>query len=427
LESNQKKDGNNPQEQNTNRGNFSRKQEPTQTNKSEGTQQNRNEGIATSKPENPSQNKPEGNQQNKSEGNPQNKTAGAQKSENKNVAPKPPRKPYFYGRNRRPYFNKEKSLQQEAVKKSSFKSLSIVIPLYNEEESLSLLASEIKKYVKPLGMSFEIIFVDDGSTDNSLKIIKELARTDTRIKYLSFNNNYGKSAALQLGFKQATGDVVITMDADLQDDPSEIPNLINKLDEGYDLISGWKKQRHDPFIKKHSSKFFNYTTKVMSGIKIHDFNCGLKAYRNSVVKNINIYGELHRYVPVLAGWQGYRITEIPVKHNPRKFGKTKFGISRFFKGFIDLLTVMFTTRYIKRPMHLFGFLGALAFLIGFIVNGYLTYEWLIGKTFIGNRPLLFLGILLIIVGVQFFSVGLLGELIVHNTQSDKEYIVKDKN
>ena len=338
-----------------------------------------------------------------------------------------PKKPYYNNRYRRHPYNKPERKPGEFIqKKIAFKKVSIIIPLLNEEDSIRPLASEIKKVMRSIVADYEVIFVDDGSTDNSLKVIKEFAKSDPKFKYISFRKNYGKSAALQIGFKNATGDVIITMDADLQDDPNEIPNLIQKLSEGYDLVSGWKKERKDPFIKRHSSRFFNFVTGLMSGIKIHDFNCGLKAYRANVLKNINVYGELHRYVPVLADWQGYKISEVTVKHHPRRFGKTKFGISRFFKGFIDLLTVMFTTRYIKKPMHLFGFLGALAFLVGFIVNGYLTYEWLIGKTYIGNRPLLFLGILLIIVGVQFFSVGLLGELIVHNSQDDKEYSIKDK-
>ncbi len=310
-------------------------------------------------------------------------------------------------------------------KPSSFKKLSIVIPLFNEEESLNPLANEIRKALKPLNIAFEVIFVDDGSKDKSLKIIKDLCRQDKRFHYISFRKNYGKSAALQVGFSQVTGDAVITMDADLQDDPNEIPNLIKKLDEGFDLVSGWKKQRHDPFIKKQSSKFFNFVTRVMSGIKIHDFNCGLKAYRREVVENIKVYGELHRYMPVLAAWQGFTISEMPVKHHPRRYGVTKFGISRFFKGFIDLITVFFSTRYIKRPMHFFGFLGAFSFMVGLVVNGYLTYEWISGHP-LSNRPMLFLGMLLIIVGVQFFSVGLLGEMLVKNFDDQKEYVVKDK-
>lgn len=329
---------------------------------------------------------------------------------------------YYRGRRRR--YNKY-SQQKEESKKSEFKKLSVLIPLYNEEESLNPLTNEIRKALKPVNISYEVIFIDDGSDDNSLKNIKEICRTDKRFKFISFRKNYGKSAALQMGFRSVTGDVVVTMDADLQDDPNEIYNLLKKLEEGNDLVSGWKKVRHDPFVKKTSSRFFNFVTRIISGIKIHDFNCGLKAYRKEVTDNIKVYGELHRYMPVLAKWQGFRISEIPVKHHPRRYGKTKFGISRFFKGFIDLITVIFATRYIKRPMHLFGFLGALSFLVGLIVNGYLSVLWIIGEP-LSNRPMLFLGMLLIIVGVQFFSVGLLGEMLVNNFVDEKEYQVKDR-
>ncbi|HEX2867265.1 MAG TPA: glycosyltransferase [Ignavibacteriales bacterium] len=354
-----------------------------------------------------------------------------QSQQGKIVPPKSPKKPHYSryrGKNYSSSYNRPSAAPaaEASPKKTSFKKISIVVPLYNEEESLRPLANEIKKAMRLISAEYEVIFVDDGSTDKSLAVLKEISRIDPKYKYISFRKNYGKSAALQMGFKQVTGDVVITMDADLQDDPNEIPNLVGKLEEGYDLVSGWKKQRFDPFIKRHSSKFFNYVTGLMSGIKIHDFNCGLKAYRRDVVKNLNVYGELHRYMPVLSAWQGFTVAEIPVKHHPRRYGKTKFGISRFFKGFIDLLTVMFTTRYIKRPMHLFGFLGAIAFLIGFVVNGYLSVEWMLGHS-LSNRPLLFFGMLLIIVGVQFFSVGLLGEMIVHSMMNDREYSIKDKS
>lgn len=313
------------------------------------------------------------------------------------------------------------------AKKARFKKASVVVPLYNEEESLRPLFNEIKKGFAALNynIDYEVIFVDDGSTDKSLEIIKELARQDAKVKFISFRKNYGKSAALQTGFKEVTGDVVITMDADLQDDPMEIGNLLSKLEDGLDLVSGWKKKRHDPFIKKHTSKIFNFITRKMSGLKIHDLNCGLKAYKREVIQNIRIYGELHRYIPVLADWQGFKVGEIVVKHHPRRYGKTKFGISRFFKGFVDLLTVMFITRYIKRPMHLFGFLGAVTFLAGFLVSLYLSIAWINGMS-LSNRPMLFLGMLLMIVGAQFFAVGLLGEIMVHNFQDDSEYTVKDK-
>jgi len=349
-------------------------------------------------------------------------------SENQKSEQEENNKPYrgnqrrrFYNRNRR-YSSQQPQWKRENLK---FSKVSIVVPLINEEESLNPLTNEIRKILKPYNIGYEVIFVDDGSTDSSLKVIKEICRTDKRFKYLSFRKNYGKSAALQVGFKHVTGDVIVTMDADLQDDPSEIPNLIKKLNEGFDLVSGWKKIRQDPFIKKYSSRFFNFVTRLITKINIHDFNCGLKAYRKEVIDNVYVYGELHRYIPVLAHWQGYKISEIVVKHHPRRYGRTKFGVSRFFKGFIDLITVIFTTRYVKRPMHLFGFLGALAFLAGIVVNGYLTYLWVTGG-FLSNRPMLFLGILLIIVGVQFFSVGLLGEMFVHNARSEKEYIIKEK-
>lgn len=323
------------------------------------------------------------------------------------------------------YYKPRNNDGQVQSNKVSFQKISLVIPLLNEEESVFPLTNEIRKALKSLNKPYEVVFVDDGSTDSSLKNIKDAGKTDNRIKFISFRKNYGKSAALQVGFKAATGDAIITMDADLQDDPHEIPNLLKKLDEGFDLCSGWKKQRFDPFIKKSSSRFFNFVTRVISGIKIHDFNCGLKAYRRDVVQNLNVYGELHRYVPVLAKWQGFTVTEIPVKHHPRRYGKTKFGVSRFFKGFIDLITVTFVGRYVKRPMHFFGFLGAMSFLVGLVVNGYLTVEWISGKP-LSNRPMLFLGMLLIIVGVQFFSVGLLGEMLVHQTKDEREYVIKDR-
>ncbi|NUN10867.1 MAG: glycosyltransferase [Ignavibacteriaceae bacterium] len=330
-------------------------------------------------------------------------------------------KKHFFRRRR---YHKQDERPQVSTTRSNFRKVSVVVPLFNEEESLPHLASELKKAFTQLNIAYEVFFIDDGSTDQSLSRIKEICRQDRRFKFVSFQKNYGKSAALQVGFEQVTGDVVVTMDADLQDDPAEIQNLIKKLEEGFDLVSGWKKKRHDPFIKRHSSKFFNFVTGLMSGIKIHDFNCGLKAYRRVVTDNIRVYGELHRYMPVLAHWLGFTVSEIAVQHHPRRFGKTKFGVSRFFKGFVDLVTVTFITRYVQRPMHLFGFLGAIAFIMGIIVNGFLTVEWFQGKP-LSNRPMLFFGILLIIVGVQFFSTGLLGELMVHNFQDRKSYAIKD--
>jgi len=338
------------------------------------------------------------------------------------------KKPYrrYYGNRKKFRPQGEQGQSSSSIQKVSFKKISIVVPLFNEDESLRSLYNEIKKVVRGISADYEILFIDDGSTDKSLSVIKELARTDVKIRYFSFRKNYGKSAALQIAFKNVTGDAVITMDADLQDDPNEIPNLLKKLDEGYDMVSGWKKKRHDPIIKKFSSKFFNFITRYFTHVKIHDFNCGLKAYRKEVVQSINVYGELHRYIPVLADWNGYSVSEIIVKHHPRRYGKTKFGISRFFKGFIDLITVIFTTRYIKRPMHAFGFLGLLTAAAGLIISAFLTYEKIFYHIGIGNRPLLFLGILLIIVGVQFFAIGLLGEILVHNSHDENEYVIKEK-
>ncbi len=296
--------------------------------------------------------------------------------------------------------------------------LSIVIPLLNEEESVNELYEKIRLVIGKLNLSFEVCFIDDGSTDGSLDRLKELKQKNPQIKIISFRKNYGKSAALSEGFKLASGNIIITMDADLQDDPEEIPNLIHKIEDGYDMVSGWKKKRNDPLSKTIPSKFFNRITSILTGIKIHDFNCGLKAYRQDVVKEIPVYGELHRYLPVLAHWLGYRVGEIVVRHHARKYGKTKYGIRRFFDGFFDLLTVLFLTRYRQKPMHLFGLLGLITFFLGSSILSYLTILWFMGPG-IGNRPLLFLGILLVIVGMQSFSIGLIGEMI---TSSRNEYV-----
>ncbi|HNE84677.1 MAG TPA: glycosyltransferase family 2 protein, partial [bacterium] len=258
-------------------------------------------------------------------------------------------------------------------------SISVVIPLFNEEESLPELTEKIHTVASRMGVVYEIIFVDDGSTDNSYTVIQKLKQQYAAVKALRFRKNFGKSTALSEGFKMATGTYVITMDADLQDDPEEIPHLVNKLQEGNDLVSGWKKVRHDPISKTIPSRFFNYVTRVMSGIRLHDFNCGLKAYRREVVKDVNLYGELHRYIPVLTKWEGYRrITEIVVHHHPRKYGQSKFGLSRFLKGFLDLITVVFLTRYVKRPLHFFGFFGSLSLLAGLGICGYLSFDWFLG-------------------------------------------------
>jgi len=303
--------------------------------------------------------------------------------------------------------------------------VSVVIPLYNEEQSLKELSEQLKNTLVRIGGRYELIFVDDGSTDNSFRILRDLHFRNNRIKVIRFRRNYGKSAALMVGFQRAQGEFVVTMDADLQDDPAEIPNLLRQVRAGYDVVSGWKKKRHDPITKTIPSRFFNFVTSFMTGIKIHDFNCGLKAYRREVVKNVNVYGELHRYIPALAHWQGYRIGETVVQHRARKYGKTKFGIGRFFKGFLDLLTVLFTTRYITRPLHLFGGWGIASTFIGLCIDGYLVEEWITGRTALSNRPLFLVGLILIIVGIQFVSIGLLGEMITKGQHSEKEYAIRE--
>lgn len=295
------------------------------------------------------------------------------------------------------------------LKSSNSIEVSVVIPLYNEEQSLGELAEKISETLKD--RSFEIIFVDDGSTDSSWEIISSLNQKSPDIKGIRFRRNYGKSDALQAGFEEAAGRYIITMDADLQDDPNEIPELLEMLEGEYDLVSGWKKKRHDPITKTIPSRFFNAVTRLTTGIKLHDFNCGLKAYRREVIENIYLYGEMHRYVPLLAKWKGFdKIGEKVVKHHPRKYGKTKFGISRFLHGFLDLLTLLFVNRYMRQPMHFFGSMGVLFLIVGVAISGWLAYLKLVFNEPLSNRPLLFLGILLILLGVQFFSIGFLGEI-----------------
>lgn len=303
--------------------------------------------------------------------------------------------------------------------------LSIVIPLYNEAESLPELHSAITLVMNELKKPYEIIFVDDGSTDDSFSVIKELNKKDKRVRAIQFRRNFGKSEALSAGFKEATGKFIVTMDADLQDDPAEIPGLLHPLEKNYDLVSGWKKKRRDPISKTLPSRFFNFVTAKMTGIPIHDFNCGLKAYRREVVKEVQVYGELHRYIPALAHWAGFRVGEKVVQHHPRKYGHTKFGLSRFFKGFLDLLTVLFTTRYIRRPLHLFGVWGIVSFALGVFISAYLSFEWLVGRTALSNRPLFLAGILLIIVGIQFISIGLLGEMITRQGNTRQTHFIRD--
>lgn len=305
--------------------------------------------------------------------------------------------------------------------------VSFVIPLKNESESLELLYRGIVENTSPLGLSFEIIFIDDGSTDGSFDIIKRLSENDIRVKGVRFRRNFGKSSALSAGFKLAKGDIVITMDADLQDDPIEIPRFIEMINKGYDVVSGWKKIRYDPLSKTLPSKLFNKLTSLLTGVKIHDFNCGFKAYRNEVVKSLDIYGELHRYIPALAYSKGFSVGEIVVTHHPRRYGRSKYGWERLFKGFLDLFTVVFLTRFIKRPMHFFGMTGILLFIVGFIIDLYLVVHKILTGALIGNRPLLTLGILCMILGFQSLSIGLLGEMINNFSHGKKEdyYIIEE--
>jgi glycosyltransferase involved in cell wall biosynthesis len=303
--------------------------------------------------------------------------------------------------------------------------ISVVIPLYNEEGSLKELHQQLRSTLGRINVRYELLFVDDGSTDRSFSVLRDLKRTDRHIKIIRFRRNYGKSAALSVGFDKALGDIVITMDADLQDDPGEIPALKRRIEEGFDLVSGWKKVRRDPITKTIPSRFFNMVTRLMTGIPIHDFNCGLKAYRRDVVKAVRIYGELHRYIPVLAHWEGFKIGELVVQHRPRRYGKTKFGIGRFWKGLLDLMTALFTTRYLRRPLHLFGFWGMLSAVAGAAIVLSLVVEKLLGETILSNRPLFLVGILLVIVGIQFISIGLLGEMISRTSTSEPEYSIRD--
>lgn len=307
--------------------------------------------------------------------------------------------------------------------------ISVVIPLLNEEESLPELESWIRRVMNENNFTYEIIFVDDGSTDSSWKIIKQLSAENHNVKAIKFRRNYGKSPALNEGFKMAEGDVVITMDADLQDSPDEIPELFKMVtEEGYDIVSGWKKKRYDSkFAKNIPSKFFNFTTRLMTGIKLHDFNCGLKAYRNDVVKNIEVYGEMHRYIPVIAKASGFKnIGEKVVHHQKRKYGTTKFGMNRFVRGYLDLITISFISKFGKRPMHFFGGLGTLIFLAGFVMGVYLVFQKLFNSVYgMTERPLFYLSLICMIIGTQLFLTGFLAELIQTNSANKKQYGISE--
>ncbi len=307
--------------------------------------------------------------------------------------------------------------------------LSIVIPLFNEDESLGELHQWIVATVSKAGINTEIIFVDDGSKDRSWAVIEELCRENPHVKGIRFRRNYGKSAALNSGFRAAEGKVVITMDADLQDSPEEIPGLYQMItEEGYDLVSGWKKRRHDPVSKTLPSKFFNWVTRRTSGIKLHDFNCGLKAYRSDVVKSIEVYGEMHRYIPVIANYAGFtRIGEKVVAHQSRKYGVTKFGLDRFFKGYLDLLSITFVSRFGRRPMHLFGMIGTLMFFLGFLAAAWIGAQKLyylhhgIKAILVTDSPYFYLSLTLMIIGSQLFLAGFLAELVSRMSSERNRY------
>jgi glycosyltransferase involved in cell wall biosynthesis len=305
--------------------------------------------------------------------------------------------------------------------------LSIVIPFLNEAESLTELYEWIDRTMRANKTEYEVIFIDDGSTDESWKVVESMHRENTHVKAIKFRRNYGKSAALNVGFEKCIGEVVITMDADLQDSPEEIPELYRMItEEGYDIVSGWKKKRYDPLSKTIPTKLYNKVTGWMSGVKLHDMNCGLKAYRREVVKNIEVYGEMHRYIPVIAKWAGFNhIGEKEVQHQARKYGSTKFGISRFIYGPLDLASIMFVGKFGKRPMHFFGVIGSFFTFAGLVILFYLSVSKLfLFTTGIANRPAFFLGILLVIVGVQLFIAGFLGELISRNASERNKYQIE---
>ena len=304
--------------------------------------------------------------------------------------------------------------------------VSVIIPVFNEVESIKELYDQLKKGLEQY-TPYEIIFVDDGSSDGSVETIKKLSELDNSIIFIQFHRNYGKSAALSEGFKYANGNYVVTMDADLQDDPSEIKNLINKLEEGYDLVSGWKKDRKDPLSKRLPSKLFNFVTRIVTGVRIHDFNCGLKIYKKAVVKTLELYGGRHRYIPAMAGQKRFKVTEIIVNHRPRIYGETKYGGSRLFHGLFDLISILFLSKYTQSPMYFFGKIGLFTFLTGLGIEMYVLYlKYSLGDPFAKHMALLMLGILIIVIGIQFVSIGLVGEMIANSNQ-DKESRVKDSH
>lgn len=295
--------------------------------------------------------------------------------------------------------------------------ISFIIPAKNEEKSIAPLFNEISSEMKKLGNHYEVIFIDDGSTDNTYGEFKKLHEKDNHVKVVKHRGNWGKSVAIKSGFSQSAGNLIITMDADLQDNPTQISKFLNKLSQGYDMVSGWKKTRHDPLTKVLPSKVFNFLVRVLTGVNIHDINCGFKIYKREVFEGLNIYAGLYRFIPVFAAKQNYKVGEIVVAHRPRKYGFSKFGWERFLRGFLDLITVFFIVRYLKKPMHIFGTIGLLFFAIGTLIGIFITYLRITLGNIGDHYPLLFLGILLMVVGVQMVSTGLIGELIININQS----------
>jgi len=307
--------------------------------------------------------------------------------------------------------------------------ISIIIPVYNEEENLALLYQGMKPVLEGLGRSFEIIFVDDGSRDGSPQVLAALNAADARCRVIRFRRNFGQTAAMSAGFSYAKGAVIITLDADLQNDPGDIPMLLEKIDDGYDVVSGWRIHRKDKFITRRlPSICANWLISRITGVKLHDYGCTLKAYKNEVAQNIDLYGEMHRFIPALASWMGISVTEIPVSHHPRKHGKSKYGLSRTLRVFLDLITVKFLLSYSTKPLQMFGSVGVLASAMGFSIAAYLSYDKLFRGNPLSNRPMLFLAILMILVGIQFITMGLLGEMmarIYHDEQKKPIYVIKE--
>lgn len=303
--------------------------------------------------------------------------------------------------------------------------ISVVIPLFNEEQNIRPLYEEITSVLEDSGRAYEIVFINDGSTDGSNIVLEELAALGPYVSAVHLRRNFGKSVALSVGFRETSGNIVITMDGDLQDNPVEIPRFIEAIESGYDLVSGWKYRRMDPLSKTVPSKLFNKVVSVTTGLHLHDFNCGFKAYSRRIVDSIRIYGELHRYIPALAHGDGFRVTELKVDHRPRIYGKSKYGLERYIRGMLDLLTVLFITRYMKKPLHFFGSIGLVSMAMGFGINTYLAVLWFMGQG-IGGRPLLNLGVLLMVLGVQFVSTGLVCEMIARDQSFDEDSFIASK-